>query len=196
MTAMTSPTDAVALYQAACDMFDEKVHAVRSDQWAGPTPCTEWDVRTLVNHVTVEDLWAPSLLAGRTMAEVGDAFAGDQLGDDPVATWERAAAAAKQAAGRPGAAESTVHLSYGDDSASSYLMQMFADHLVHGWDLAAAVGAERRLPDDLVAACAEWFTGVEPTMRAFGIIAARPPVPDDADAQTRLLSAFGRRADW
>jgi uncharacterized protein (TIGR03086 family) len=189
-------TDPAGLFHAANDLFDANVHAVRADQWHLPTPCTDWDVRTLVNHVTVEDLWAPSLLAGRTIAEVGDAFAGDQLGGDPVATWERAAAAAKQAAARPGAATSTVHLSYGDDSAGSYLMQMFADHLIHGWDLAAAIGADRTLPEHLVAACADWFTGVEPVMRAATMIADRPPVPEGAGPQTRLLAAFGRRADW
>ena len=43
-------------------------------------------MRTLVNHVAVEDLWAAELFAGRTVAEVGDRLDGDQLGAVPLAT--------------------------------------------------------------------------------------------------------------
>ena len=50
----------------------------------GATPCTEWDVRALVNHVLGEIRWAVPLFAGSTIAEVGDRFDGDLLGDDPV----------------------------------------------------------------------------------------------------------------
>jgi uncharacterized protein (TIGR03086 family) len=195
MTTAIEPTEAVRLYEAACDMFTEKMHSVRPDQWELPTPCTEWNVRQLVNHVTVENMWAPHLLAGRTVAEIGNALSGDMLGPDPVRTWDTAVAEAREAATTPGAAERTVHLSYGDDSAANYLMQMFTDHLIHGWDLATAIGANQRLPDHLVTACQQWFDRVEPMMRAGGLIGPPPPVPPDADAQTRLLARFGRRVD-
>lgn len=191
---MSGENEAIHLYQSACDVFGDKVHSVGPEQWHDHTPCPDWDVRQLVNHVTVEDLWARELLAGKTMGEVGDAYDGDQLGESPVATWDRAAAEAKQVAVQPGTAEATVHLSYGDDSASAYLMQLFADHLIHAWDLATATGADRRLPDDLVAACAAWFAEVEPLYREAGAIGPRAPVAPDADGQTRLLAAFGRRA--
>lgn len=187
-------TDASALYLRACDVFDERVRSVGPDQWTASTPCSEWDVRTLVNHVTVEDLWAPPLLEGKTMAEVGDAFDGDQLGSDPVAAWTAAVTAARAAASQPGVTARTVHLSYGDESASQYLMQMFADHLVHAWDLAKGTGGDTRLPSDLVERCAEWFHGQEAMMREFGLIGPRPPTSSDADPQTRLLAAFGRQA--
>jgi uncharacterized protein (TIGR03086 family) len=72
--------------------------------------------------------------------------------------------------------------------------QLTADHLVHGWDLARAVGGDERLDPELVDAVSEWFAGREETYRASGIIGPRPELPDDADAQTRLLAAFGRRA--
>jgi hypothetical protein len=35
---------------------------------------------------------------------------------------------------------------------------------------------------------------MEEGYRGAGAIAARPPVPDGADAQTRLLAMFGRQA--
>ena len=92
---------------------------IRDDQWHAPTPDTEWDVTDLVQHLVYEQLWVPPLLAGKTIAEVGDAFDGDVLGDDPQRAWTSAAAAAQAAFAEPGALERTVHLSFGDVPATS-----------------------------------------------------------------------------
>ncbi|HEX2117585.1 MAG TPA: maleylpyruvate isomerase N-terminal domain-containing protein, partial [Acidimicrobiales bacterium] len=73
--------DLVALFGRAVEGFGRDVAAVRPDQWRDPTPDDEWDVRALVNHLVIEDLWAPPLLDGLTIAQVGDRFDGDQLGD-------------------------------------------------------------------------------------------------------------------
>ncbi|HEX6326737.1 MAG TPA: TIGR03086 family metal-binding protein [Jiangellaceae bacterium] len=187
-------SDPVALYVRATYVFDTRVRAVRPDQWGNATPCTEWNVRQLVNHVAVEDLWVPPLLAGKTIADVGDAYDGDQLGDDPAAAWSRALAGARQAVLEPGAADRTVHLSYGDERAGEYLLQLFADHLIHGWDLARAIDGDTELPADLVDECTTYFARMEETYRKAGAIAARVDVPAGADAQTRLLARFGRNA--
>lgn len=187
-------SDPVALYVRAADVFDARVQEVRPDQWGDATPCTEWNVRQLVNHVAVENLWVPPLLAGRTIADVGTAYDGDQLGDDPAAAWSGALAAAKGAVLEPGAADRTVHLSYGDERAGEYLLQLFADHLIHGWDLARAIDGDTELPADLVDECSAYFARMEETYRKMGAVAARVDVPAGADAQTRLLAAFGRSA--
>ena len=49
-----------------------------------------------------------------------------------------------------------VHLSFGDFPGREYTLQLFADHLIHAWDLARAIGAEERLDAGLVGACASW----------------------------------------
>ena len=51
--------------------FQSRVRAVGKDAWDRPTPCSEWDVRALVNHVTVEQLWVPPLVGGSSVADVG-----------------------------------------------------------------------------------------------------------------------------
>ena len=150
------------LYRRASDTFGANVHRVRPYQWDLPTPCTEWDVRTLVNHVVGENRWAVPLFGGGTIAEVGDRFDGDLLGADPMAAWDESAAEALAVIDEMGATERTVHLSFGDFPGREYAMQLFADLLVHGWDLARATGQDEILDPELVAACAGWFAELAP----------------------------------
>ncbi len=189
-------TDLRMLYHRAMDAFGGHVHAVRDDQWGSPTPCPEWDVRALVNHVVGENRWAVPLFAGGTIQEVGDRFDGDLLGRDPTAAWDDSAAAAIAAVDDPAALDRTVHLSFGDFPGHEYAMQLLADLLVHGWDLARAIGADDRMDPELVDVCRTWFAGVADAYRSAGAVAPPPPVPPGADPQTRLLADFGRSAGW
>src|SRR5215468_711364 len=182
------------MLRRAVGEFGTRVSEIREGQWDAATPDTEWRVRDLVSHLVSEDLWAPPLFAGSTISEVGDRFDGDVLGADPQGSWRAASADALVAADEPGVMDRTVHLSFGDFPGREYAMQLFADHLIHAWDLARAIGADERLDPELVDACAAWFDAVEDAYRSAGAIAARPLVPGDADAQTVLLARFGRRA--
>ncbi len=186
--------DVPELHRRAVEGFGRHVHAVEDRQWGNDTPCPGWDVRTLVNHLVYEDRWTPPIMAGRTIAEVGDRFEGDLLGDDPKRSWDEAAREAVAAVGSDGAMEKIVHLSFGDVPGSEYALQLFADHLIHSWDLARATGADERLDPELVDACLDWFQDREESYRRSGVIGPRPAVPAGADAQTRLLAMFGRSA--
>ena len=186
--------DVPAMFRAAVAEFGARVQQIGDHQWAAATPDEGWSVRDLVNHIVGEGLWAPPLLAGSTIAEVGDRFDGDVLGADPKQAWAAASAGAVQAVEADGAMDRTVHLSFGDFPGREYTLQLFADHLIHAWDLARAIGADERLDTGLVTSCASWFGAVEDAYRSAGAIAARPSVPSDADAQTMLLARFGRQA--
>jgi uncharacterized protein (TIGR03086 family) len=186
--------DIQAMFRQAVAGFGARVQQIGDQQWQAATPDEDWNVRDLVNHVAAEDLWAPPLLAGSTIAEVGARFDGDVLGAEPKAAWASASAAAVRAVEEDGAMDRTVHLSFGDFPGREYAMQLLADHLIHAWDLARAIGGDERLDTGLVAACATWFDAVEDAYRAAGAIGARPPVPAGADTQTMLLARFGRHA--
>jgi hypothetical protein len=64
--------------------FERKLRAVRSEQWAWPTPCTDWTVRHLGNHMARGDLNYVRLLQGGTGAEFLHLRDADALGTDPV----------------------------------------------------------------------------------------------------------------
>nr|MDT0665047.1 maleylpyruvate isomerase N-terminal domain-containing protein [Micromonospora sp. DSM 115978] len=106
-------TERDAALRNATAVFDAGVRAVGPGCWHDPTPCADWDVRALVNHVVSEQLWVPPLLAGQTIADVGSRFDGDQLGEAPASGWFQAAERAAIAWSAPGAWERTVSLSSG-----------------------------------------------------------------------------------
>ncbi|HUH08382.1 MAG TPA: maleylpyruvate isomerase family mycothiol-dependent enzyme, partial [Egibacteraceae bacterium] len=119
--------DVPDLHRRAVDSFGERVRLIGDDQWHMPTPCSDWDVRDLVHHLTYEAAWTPAMFAGMTIAEAGDRFEGDLLGHEPQQAWERVSAPAVAAVNEPGAMQRTVHLSFGDFSGEFYAGQLFAD---------------------------------------------------------------------
>jgi uncharacterized protein (TIGR03086 family) len=187
-------TELFVLFQRAAEGFGRNVHSIVERQWHDPTPCSEWDVRMLVNHVTVEQLWVPPLAQGSTVADVGGRFDGDQLSDDPVATWDTAVKASLAAFGAPGALDGTVLLSAGKRPTAEYCWEMTTDALIHSWDLARGIGADETLDAELVDVVYERTLPVAEHLQETGLFAPPVPVPDDAPIETRLLAIFGRRA--
>ncbi|MFI1796263.1 TIGR03086 family metal-binding protein [Streptomyces sp. NPDC020379] len=183
----------LARHAEALALFTDRVHAVGPGQWGDPTPCAEWTVRDLVNHLTAEQLWVPPLLDGASIADLGDSLDGDVLGEDPVAAWDAAVAAAREAFGAPGALKRTVQLSYGPTEAGAYASQMVSDAVVHAWDLSRAIGADEHLPAALVEFTLREVEPYAGTLSGTGLFADPVETPKDADAQTRLLAQLGRK---
>jgi uncharacterized protein (TIGR03086 family) len=183
---------AIEMCRRSVEDFGQRVMAVGPDDWDRPTPCRDWTVHALVRHLVYEELWAPPLLEGRTIADVGDRFEGDILGADPQAAWKEAAAAALAAVGSADVLGRTVHLSFGDVPGEEYLGQLTADHLIHAWDLARAIGGDERFDPDLVEFVHTLMAPQVDQWRAAGVFGPAVEVPDGADLQSRLLALTGR----
>lgn len=108
--------------------------------WRRPTPCSDWDVRELLNHLTAEHLWVPRLLDGQTLEQVGDQLDGDVLGQDPPAAWEEAITASLLAWAQVQDESVHIQMSSGPTTRHEYAQQMIVDLVVHGWDLGRATG--------------------------------------------------------
>jgi uncharacterized protein (TIGR03086 family) len=168
------------------------VAAVGDDQWELPTPCEDWNVRELVNHIVTGNYWAAELASGLTIEEVGDRLDGDVLGDDPLAAYDDSAVRAAAVFRVEGAMDAPCAVSYGPVPGSVYCGHRFLDVLVHGWDVARSTGQDTRLDPELVVAC--WAV-LEPQLEMLqgsGAFGTAVVVPDDADPQTKLLAALGR----
>lgn len=193
---MVRQPEVVHLYERSVEAFLSRVRAVPDGAWTNSTPCADWDVRTLVNHVVGEDRWVEPLMAGRTIEDVGSGLDGDLLGEAPKATAEDAGKVAMASFAEPGALERTVALSFGDTSAEEYAWQLVADHVVHAWDLAVATNGERELDEDLVAAVTGWWEQWEEAYREAGAVDGAREVPPSASHQDRLIASFGRDPAW
>ena len=177
----------------AMAVFDRAMHKIGPTDWDAPTPCTDWTVRDLVGHLVGEQLWVPDLLAGRTIAEVGDRYDGDQLGEDPLGAWQTSSEAARAAWLSPGALDQTVHLSYGDERAEEYCWQMTIDLAVHGWDLATALGVAAGIPDELANTLLAYAEPQVPVWSGLSLFAEPVEVPEDAAPGSRLVALLGRQ---
>src|SRR5690349_1566521 len=167
-----------------------------------PTPCAEWDVRDLLSHV-IGTLWlTEALFTGQAprfpMAPGGLPGPGpdgsDPGGDDPVAAYAEASAAALAAVGT-GDALSRAHVTPLGEMPGSLLAGFTTlDIAVHGWDLARATGQPADL-DGRLAAHVLAFAGqtlATPETRGPRIGPARP-VPDDAPVTQQLVAFLGRQ---
>ncbi|MGH3450002.1 MAG: TIGR03086 family metal-binding protein [Haloechinothrix sp.] len=180
-------------HHTAMDGFDRIVRRATDQDWSLPTPCTEWNVRDLVNHLVYEQLWAPELLHGATLEEVGDRFDGDVLGEDPAASWTEAAGNARAAFAEPGALDRSVHVSVGQIPATDYGWQMITDLAVHGWDLATAIGVPSAIGDELANQLLEIARPQVDSWQAAGIFAPPVETATDAPPTDQLVALLGRQ---
>ena len=141
--------DLLDLDRKTLDVTRAYVAGTRHEQLGLPTLCAEWDVRALLNHVLGNnDLYA----AGASGQAIDwDERNRDRVGDDPLAAYDRSAAAVTAAFA---AADPATEISFpfGVIPAQQAVAVHFVDILVHGWDLAVATGQDPALPDDLAEA--------------------------------------------
>jgi uncharacterized protein (TIGR03086 family) len=183
--------DEATAFQRASEGFLERARQIGGEQWSAATPCTEWNVRALVNHVAGEYLWVPEMVAGRTIAEVGDRLDGDLLGDQPLQALIDARDAAVASVDAPDALGVTVHLSFGDLPAREYIKQMALDSVIHSWDLARGIGADEALDPELVEFCHADLKDSAEAWRSAGVFGPET-APSDGSTQAKLLALTGR----
>ncbi|MFF2655633.1 TIGR03086 family metal-binding protein [Streptomyces sp. NPDC058045] len=168
------------------------VRGIPDGRLAAATPCSEYDVRALANHlfhVVVEF----TSLAGKGDADFS-------VTPDRVAEgeWrERFAGAVAElvaAWSEPGAEDGTTGAM--DMPARTVGGMVLLDLTVHGWDLARATGQDFRADEQVTAVLAETVAGLAPTGRKMGVFGDPVPVPEGADAFGRLLAETGRDPRW
>ncbi|WP_421106774.1 TIGR03086 family metal-binding protein [Streptomyces sp. NEAU-S77] len=181
--------------------FTRRLRTVRPDQWTAPTPCAEWDVRHLVNHMTRGNLNYIALLDGGSAADFLRLRDEDALGDDPVGAYTRSVRDCAAAFRRPGALQQILDYPLGPVTGEQALAVRTTDSTIHAWDLARALDAPEELDPGLVAwveehladiyaGLAESPVSADTTHRFFA--APGTPPPDGETRQSRLLRLMGR----
>jgi uncharacterized protein (TIGR03086 family) len=178
--------DPVSLYRATTDRAIGVLDAVCPEQLGSPTPCSEWDVQQLIDHLVAGTEYLMSSTEGREPVPLTNATAADfRSGVTNVLVALKA----------PGVIEKSCISPLGFEwPVLAAVAGTFMDVLIHTWDLARATGQDETLDPALVDACTTMFLpGMPERGRAAGIVGPAVEVGDDASAQDRLLAAMGRR---
>ena len=166
------------------------VAGIGDDQWELPTPCSEWDVRQLVNHM---GFTARTLAASANRADISFAPDDDHVGADALAGLDRLATASVAAWRSPGAVDGMVQIP-AEMPAVAALSANVLDIGIHCWDLATATGQDHGLGDDQIKVIDEADRMlISDEVRAGGGFGENLD-PADEQPLTTMLAFVGRRA--
>lgn len=168
------------------------IDRIAADQWTAPTPCTEWNVRDLVNHLVGMNLVFVALFEGRPMPE----RRADRLGADPAGAYRQSGAALQAAAVRRGVLQRSQTTPVGVATGAERLQWRIVDLLTHGWDLVQATGVAAELPDDLAEQALTFVRVQLPSQPRAGRFGDPQPIRDGAPAIDRLAALTGRPVPW
>ena len=157
------------------------------------TPCEEWDLRTLLLHVSDSlGVLAAALRAGQVGLGPPPAHE-PTAGADPVAYLRRQARDLLGACAAASAEERLVAIADRELTASMVTAAGAIEIAVHGWDISMACGVRRPLPPDLAAGLLPLAPLLIPGATRAGLFADPVPVPEPACPGDRLVAFLGRR---
>ncbi len=187
--------ESVALLKRVVDETDRLVANIGPEDLAASTPCTEWCVRDLLNHITGgATMFAMSAESGAVSDEVlGQLLGGDNLGDDYRGAWQVASQRALAAFDQPGVMDKIVKLPFGEMPAGLALSIAVFDVATHATDLARATGQTIGDEGLLEEALAIGQQTVGPDLRGTGLFDAEQPAPPGASVVDRLQAFAGRK---
>ena len=171
------------------------VDGITPEQMSSPTPCTSWDVRGVLNHVTGGSIMFAECVENGSISdeEFARLSSADLVGDDPSGVFGAAADRALAAFAAPGAMERMVTLPFGTMPAGVAANIAVFDLTVHALDLARATGQSTELDPNVLQAGWDAAQGMlSPELRSTGMFADAQPCADDAPLGDRLMAYTGR----
>ena len=165
---------------------------VSKEQLAESTPCAQWNVSELINHIVGGQYFFAAGAKGEPPA-AGDT---DFSATDYVAAYDEGARQALAAFQAEGVMDKTLTLPFGQMPGSAFMGLAATDTLTHGWDLAKATGQDTDLAPELSAALLERAkVAIQPAFRSedgafFGFEQTAPAGASNAD---QLAAFLGRQ---
>ncbi|MDP9794442.1 uncharacterized protein (TIGR03086 family) [Catenuloplanes nepalensis] len=167
------------------------VHGVAPEQLGLPTPCADWDVRALTNHLL--QVAAALSRAGQRLPVPAELWGQDLMtADGPGDRFDDDRRSALEAWSEPSAWDGTINLGGMAMPARMTVSMLVSDLAIHGWDLAQATGQPYACDPAVAAVTREFMAGSAARGREMGIYAAARPVADGADAFEEALALSGR----
>jgi uncharacterized protein (TIGR03086 family) len=194
---MTETPPVVADSDRLFDAVARLVDGIGPDQWTAPTPCPDWNVRQLLQHVTNGNVIFATIATGERAPGpiTPEERAIDWLGADPGAGFRATGKVMHDAFMTPGFLYGRFETPVmGEQSGTTMVHMRMNELLVHGWDLARASGQPAALPEDLAeGALRLWQTRLADRPRQGMPFDEPTPIAGDAPAIDRLAAFLGRK---
>lgn len=176
-------------FDRAAAVAQAVVDGITDEQFGLPTPCSEWTVRDVLNHMVVGNLITQAIVAGQSHPDRN----ADHLGRAPKVTFATSVADTRAALAAPGVVERTLVTPFGEAPGTVVVIMRSTELLVHAWDLARATSQATDLDPEL----AEYLrdrvsTRLGDRPRHLMPFGEPQPVPDDAFGADRLAAYLGR----
>jgi uncharacterized protein (TIGR03086 family) len=188
-------TDSLSWFLRGIRLVDRVVGLAPDYAWERESPCEGWTARHVLGHIIATQHYYVSVIEARSPTMDPMNAPDRHAGEDPSATWEKARDTVQRVFASPGVQDRVVVTFQGEQRVGDMIAFNVVDNTVHSWDLAKAFGIDDTLDPALVTRSLEIVDTAAEALAAAGVFGT-PVVASDADSQTRLLAALGRRADW
>jgi len=184
-------------FAAAADEVVTVVKGVDPDDLARPTPCTDFDLRQLVNHF-IGTTGALGRVGRREALDPDDPYGSRR--DPSQGDWQHELTTNLEAVARvwaqPEAWEGTVEMGGPAMPAPMIGEMAMAEVLLHGWDLARATGQPLSVPDEVGRELRRSIEETAELGRSMGAYGEEVRVGDERPEFERALGASGRDPGW
>lgn len=198
---MSEAPGVIEAVQSAARLAAGAVAAVAPAAFGAPTPCPDYDLRTLLDHLAWD-----ALLARRAATRTPLERDGSSPGLPPflvgvrIESWGdvigRELVTAADAWADPAAWEGQTVIGTTPMDAGVVGPMILAEFVLHGWDVAQASGAAYDVSPAVGAHTLAAVEGLASMGRESGRFGPEVPVPADAPAFDRALALSGRSPGW
>ncbi|MCZ0952107.1 MAG: TIGR03086 family metal-binding protein [Chloroflexota bacterium] len=199
MAAEAQMPDPVAQLERVTRRTKEVASGVTQAQATDATPCSQWSVLDLFNHLIGGLEFTAGCITGSVPDIRPNEAESSYQGETDVAVLIRAYHAAVdralELAAGPGALERTAMTPFGEMPVARIMMGTVMDQLVHCWDLARATGQDTTLNSEMVEFAYGMLVsgGFADMGRQAGFVGPEVAVPDSASMQDRMIAYMGRQ---
>lgn len=182
------PMDPISQLNVIVPLLNELVAPLDDDELAANTPCANFTVRQVLEHMVGGATIFAAAFRGTTLAPASPA--------DAVAAFPAAMAELQDAMRSTGALDRVIAAPFGDVPGETFARFVALDGLVHGWDIATATGQQYEPPAELVADVEAFaHQAIADGMRDGDTFAAAVAPSENATPLIRLVAFTGRNVD-